>query len=154
MKNLVIILLFSVFPFDLGKIARINEAKKQAEEAFSQGKFDIALEKFHFLADTLNVQEDGIILNLAHCYFKLDKKAEAVSYYTKASYSEDKKISSIANQQLGVLAFNEKKNESALHFFKESLKDFPENEQARYNYELVKKILTKEEENKKEWRRK
>ena len=48
-------------------------------------------------------------------------------------------IKSVAYQQLGVLASEQKKYPEALATFKESLKANPANEESRYNYELVKK---------------
>jgi len=48
---------------------------------------------------------------------------------------------SLANQQLGVMANRKGKFEEALNYFKNALKADPTNEEARFNYEIVKKKL-------------
>jgi hypothetical protein len=50
---------------------------------------------------------------------------------------------------LGNLAFEEKNLDLAKNYFKSALKAHPENNEARYNYELVSRLLKKQDENEK-----
>jgi archaellum component FlaD/FlaE len=55
--------------------------------------------------------------------------------------SPDKNIKSIAYQQLGVIANNMGKYDIALEQFKNSLRANPDNNDSRYNYELLKRLM-------------
>ena len=74
------------------------------------------------------------------------------SRYTKAkntylglTNSADPQFKSVSYQQLGMLAHREGKLEEALAHFKSALKANPANEDARFNYELVKKKLDEQQ---------
>ncbi len=71
--------------------------------------------------------------------------ATAQRNYGLLTSSEDRSLQSVAYQQIGVVASNQKKYKEALAVFKESLKANPANEEARYNYELVKKLLEQQQ---------
>lgn len=134
-----------ISPID--EIAKVNKYKSQAEEAFKAKQFEKAASLYSLLADSLDVREPEILLNLAHSYFQNEEVDKAKQYYNEASVQADKYIRSVANQQLGVLSSRDKKLEEALNYFKEALKADPTNEEARFNYELLKR--QKEEEEKK-----
>ncbi len=145
MKYLLIILLV-INPFtDLDKIARINKAKKEAEEAYLQKDYERARDKYIFLKDSLGVEDDRVLLNLANSQFLLNDTTNAWQNYASLQESADKEIRSIAYQQMGAIQFQQKKYQEALQSYKAALKANPGNADARYNYELLKK-LTKEQE--------
>ncbi len=125
----------------MDKIGKINSAKAEAKKAFLEGKFKVAIEKYKYLIDSLGVNEEEVRANLASAYFQANDTANAVNTYQQLAQSSNKKINSVANQQLGVMANNTEKLEEALQYFKQALKAAPENEDARYNYEVVKKKL-------------
>ncbi len=141
MKTIFLFLAASLLFTDLDKIGKINSAKAQAKKAFLEGKFKIAIEKYKYLIDSLGVNEEEVKANLASAYFQANDTANAVNAYQQLAQSSNKKINSVANQQLGVMANNTEKLEEALQHFKQALKAAPENEDARYNYEVVKKKL-------------
>lgn len=132
---------------DPREIAKVNSIKKEAEKAFLNSDFELALAKFQLL-DSMGVEDDAIQLNLAHALYQLDDTASAKTTYQSILTSSDKKIKSIAYQQLGVMQKQANKLEEALQTLKYSLKANPTNEGARYDYELVKKLL--EEQKKQE----
>ncbi|MBX2916370.1 MAG: hypothetical protein KF856_13965 [Cyclobacteriaceae bacterium] len=137
---------------DPGKIGQINTLKSQAKEAYLKGDFKTAITKYRTLIDSLGVTEDEVKLNLANAYFEAKDTANTAMSYQPLTQSQNSKIRSVAHQQLGVLSNRENKHEEALASFKQALKADPTNEDARYNYELVKKKLEqkkKEEEQKK-----
>jgi tetratricopeptide (TPR) repeat protein len=55
-------------------------------------------------------------------------------------------MSSLAYQQLGVINQQQNKMQEALSAFKASLKADPGNEDSRYNYELLKKMMKDQEQ--------
>lgn len=141
MKTLlyVCVLLWAGADFDIGKIAKINRLKEEAEAAYKSGQYNVAINRYKQLVD-MGVNDEPVLLNLAHAYF-MNKDTTAINAYSKLMLSKDNHIKSVAYQQMGVIKADRKKYEEALKFFKESLKAEPNNEEARHNYELTKKLL-------------
>ena len=142
---LTAILLLSTFN-DLDKIVRVNKTKKEAREAYLNGDYEAALNKYRYLTDSLQVIDDDIRLNIANAYYNLADTAQAIDNYSQLFDSKSKTVRSTAHQQMGILSSKNKKFEEALDHFKEAIKANPANEDARYNYELMKKILKEQEE--------
>ena len=142
MKYLVLFLTLALTP-DPGDIAKINRLKKEAKSAFVKGDYQLAIEKYTFLLDSMDVreQEDEIKTNLAHAYFNMKDTASARSAYQALTSSENNTLKSISHQQLGVMNRESNQLESALREFKSAIKANPRNRDARYNYEVVKKLL-------------
>jgi Ca-activated chloride channel homolog len=132
---------------DPGKIGKVNSAKSEAKKAYLAGDFKTAISKYRLL-DSLGVKEDEVTMNLAHSYFHLNDTVNAMNNYQSLTASTNPKFRSLASQQLGVMANRNGKIEEALNHFKNALKADPSNEEARFNYEMVKKKL--EEKKKKE----
>jgi tetratricopeptide (TPR) repeat protein len=145
-KIAVISLLMFLFVGDINKIARINRAKKAAASAYSNGDYKKAITSFRLLTDSLEVAEDPVFLNLANAYFHESDTNNAVQYYSKVLTSPDKELRSLAYQQMGVINQQKNRLNDAVGDFKASLKANPNNEEARYNYELLKKLLDEQEQ--------
>jgi Ca-activated chloride channel homolog len=135
------LLLALIFTIDPSKVSKINTIKSEAKKAYLSGDMKTAIEKYKLLMDSLHVDEEEVAMNLANAYFNVNDTASALPRYQPLSASDDAKIKSWANQQMGVVANREGKFEEALNYFKQSMKAEPNNEQARYNYEMVKKKL-------------
>ncbi len=135
---LVGILLFTVT--DIGRIAKTNRLIKEAEYAYLEQNYPLAIEKYKLLVDSLNYEDDKATLNLANAYFRNNQKEESLEYYRRILDSKDKVVKTAANQQMGVLAYEKKEMAQAMNYFKTSLISDPSNDEARYNYELLKKI--------------
>ncbi len=136
--SLIIFLLAFIGPGDIGKV---NMEKSAAKDAYQRGEFKAAVTHYKTLIDSLGVKEDEVAMNLAHAYFQLNDTLNAQNSYLPLTGSSTSRFRSLANQQLGVLANRQGKFEEALNYFKNSLKADPANEEARYNYEMVKKKL-------------
>ncbi|CAN5378146.1 hypothetical protein BH09BAC3_BH09BAC3_13430 [soil metagenome] len=145
MIRLVFMLL--LFFIDPSKIGKINSAKAEAKKAYERGDFKTAIAQYKLL-DSLGVKEDEVAMNLAHSYFQLNDTLNAQNSYQSLTASSNAKFRSLANQQLGVISNRNGKIEEALQHFKNALKADPSNEEARFNYEMVKKKI--EEKKKKE----
>lgn len=138
-------------PFsDLDKIAKVNKAKREAEKAYLAEDYKLANEKYIYLRDSLGISDDKLSLNLANTQYLLNDSTNAQSSYSALRESTDANIRSIANQQLGAMQFKSKKYEEALKNYKAALKADPSNADARYNYELLKKLLKEQEEEQKQ----
>ena len=133
------------------KISKINSAKSKAKDAFQAGDYKQAATLYTYLIDSLGVQEDEILLNRAHAYYLQKDTAHAQSDYQALAQSSKNEIASKADLHLGLIANQNKKSEQALNLFKQAIKADPSNEEARYNYEMLKKKLDakKKEEEKK-----
>ncbi|MGL1889131.1 MAG: hypothetical protein OCD76_21640 [Reichenbachiella sp.] len=140
MIRLVVILLL-IFSGGSGDIAKVNRLKKNAEIAYKSGQYDVAISNYSYLQDSMDIDDDRIALNLGHAYYQTKQMEFAESQYKKLIDIENEAIKSIAYQQLGVLSNDPKTLENALTYFKAALKADPSNEDARYNYELIKKKL-------------
>jgi len=133
---------------DLNEVAKINEHKKAGNEAYKSGDFELAAKHYQYLVDSLQVREESVLLNLANSLFQLQDTASARNYYNSVVNEGAQNHSrSIAYQQLGLIDYSGKKYKEALGQFKNSLKNDPGNEEARYNYELLKKLIKEQEEN-------
>ncbi len=77
-------LLLSAFlwsDFDVNRIAIINQLKKEAQTAYLDEDYQAAIETYLFLTDSLQVQDENILLNLSNAYFELNDSAKAKSTY-------------------------------------------------------------------------
>lgn len=145
MKYLITILLVAVGFNDLDRIAKVNKIKKEAKEAYNTGDYKSASEKYSFLLDSMKVQDDNVRLNLANAYYQLRDTTNALNGYNDLIGSSNRVVKSVAHQQLGVMSNRDKNLDQAIAHFKNALKANPNNEDARYNYELLKKIKEKKD---------
>ncbi|QHT69761.1 tetratricopeptide repeat protein [Rhodocytophaga rosea] len=132
------LLMLSKTPF--GNIDRSNRLLKEAESAYVQKNYIVALVKYRYLYHALHLKEKHIQLNLAHCYFANKDTAQAKKHYLPFAEDKSTPIRAIACQQLGLLAFRQHQYESALSYFKQALQAAPSNDTIRYNYELAKRL--------------
>lgn len=138
MMKILILLLFIPGP---GDISKINSAKSEAKKAYQRGDYKKAIEQYQLLTDSLGIDEEEVRMNLAHAYFQLNDTTNAQQRYQPLTGSNRAAYRSLANQQLGVLSNRQGKLEEALNYFKNAMKADATNEEARYNYEMVKKKL-------------
>ena len=148
MKFATILFLSVLAVIDPIKIGKINNAKSEARKAYVAGDYKGAVQKYRYLTDSLNVQEDEVMLNLANAYFQTNDTTNASATYQSLTASGKTDVRSKAQQQLGVLNHRQGKLEEALNNFKQAIKADPNNIDARYNYEMLKKKL--EEQKKKQ----
>ncbi|MEQ9442879.1 MAG: hypothetical protein RIG62_27815 [Cyclobacteriaceae bacterium] len=134
----------------IGDIATINRLKKEAEQAYQNGNYEQAIQRYQVLVDSLQVQDEKVRLNLAHAYLQAGDTATAQRQYGQLMNAETTAIKSVAYQQMGTINTQQQQYKEALALFKESLKANPANEDSRYNYELVKKLQKEQEQQQQE----
>ncbi|MEM6643750.1 MAG: hypothetical protein AAF616_12285 [Bacteroidota bacterium] len=144
---LIILLASSFSTNDPRDIAKVNTLKKEAEKAFVSGDYELAIKHYSFLVDSMNITDEKVLLNTGHAYYHTGDTAAAKRSYEKAVRSKDKKLKSIAYQQLGVLSKDANKLEEALQQLKTAIKSDPTNRDAIYDYEVVKKLIDKQKQN-------
>ena len=146
MKYALSILLVITSFGDLDRIAKINQLKKDAKQAYQSGDYAEAISKYHYLLDSMKVEDERIRLNLANAYYHTRDTANALNNYGSVTESHLNVIKSTAYQQTGIIQHQQKKYKEALSSFKQAIKADPTNEQARYNYEMLKKFLKEQEQ--------
>lgn len=140
--KLVFLLALTVLAWvDPATVKKINAAKSAAEDAFKSGDYSAAIRHYQYLVDSMGVSEDEVVLNLANAYYLAKDTADAFNTYQMVTESPKSEIKSKANQQLGIMANRQGRAEEALNFFKQAIKAEPTNDDARYNYEMLKKKL-------------
>jgi len=145
MKFIFAVFLVSLFPTDPGKIGEVNKVKSEARKAYISGDYKKAIAQYRYLADSLDVMEDEIMLNLANSYFQTNDTTHATATYESLIGSPKPVIRSKAQQQLGVLNYRQGKLQEALNNFKQAIKADANNIDARYNYEMLKKKLEEQQ---------
>lgn len=143
-KFIILILL------NINNIDEINRLTKEAEIYFKNEEYDKSIANYKILIDSFDVTNEKIYLNLAHSHFLSNDTAKALENYTYATITDNNKIKSIALQQIGNINESRNKLEEALDFYKESIISDNNNIDSKFNYELVKKKIQKQKENKQE----
>lgn len=144
--KVILFLLVAIAPLGfLNDIAEINALKEEAREAYISGDYEAAITKYNTLINAYGVQDDDVRLNLAHAQFKNKDLQGALDNYTQVLASPDAQIRSSAYNQMGLIAHQQKKLKEALSYFKDALKADENNEEARYNYSVVKKELEQQQ---------
>jgi Ca-activated chloride channel homolog len=141
MKTILIFIFLTVLADDVNRIAAINRLKKEAETAYENANYQEAVQKYSMLVDSLNHKDEKILLNFSNACFKVNDTTNAKYLYNQLTSTDDPVIKSRAYQQLGIMANNQQKYSESLHYFKSSLRADPGNEDSRYNYELLKKMM-------------
>lgn len=137
-------------------IFQTNSAKKEATKLYQEKKYKESASELLYMNNVWKLEEPTVTLNLAHAYFEQQDTssiASAMTYYSEAVNSENDRVRSVANLQVGILKAKrassqkiqpkEKKKiyEDALDNFRESLRADQFNEEARFDYELLKRLL-------------
>jgi tetratricopeptide (TPR) repeat protein len=125
----------------LSSISDRNEWKVQAAIAYQNKDYKKAVEYYEKLIDASALIEPSLRLNLANSYYILNDTTHAKAEYRKLLKLNDEEIVSRALNQLGTLSAVSKDSVFALQLFKEALNSYPDNQLARFNYELIKKKL-------------
>lgn len=141
----ILLVIAAIIP-GIDDIATINKLKKEAEAAYLAGNYAQASQAYTMLTDSLGVVEDKLFLNLGHSLFQQGDSAQAFSQYQRLINTAEKDLKSVAFNQMGIISNKPGERQSALSFFKEALKADPTNQEARYNYQLVKRQMEEEKE--------
>ena len=96
MKIITTLLIINLFTYFDNNISKINEIKKEAKRNFSEKKYDQAIDKYKYLIDSMNLNDDNVMLNLSHSYLLNGDTLNAIDGYNSASNSfENKNLSGL-----------------------------------------------------------
>jgi tetratricopeptide (TPR) repeat protein len=144
------LLTFLILLFNLNSLTDISTLNRHialAEKARKKGDYLEALQAYQMLFHHLKHQTPEVTLNYAHCHFELKQSDSALYYYSKLNQAPAP-IKTLALQQKGTIEAQQNKIEQALESYKEALRTDPSNEQARYNYENLKKQKQQQDQQK------
>lgn len=125
----------------LTNVSERNRLKIEAGTAFMKKNYVLAREKYQNLANISFNLEPEARLNMAHSYFYTQDTARALVEYKRLLRVRDEQIFTGALIQIGVINAMQQDSVTAMQLFKEALQKNPDNQTARYNYELLKKRL-------------
>lgn len=135
-----------LLPASWKRIAEKNSAIEEAERSFAETQYEEAVRQHLALIEEYQLTDAKISFNLALSYQHNGQEADAEKTYASLLNSSEKFIPSFSANQIGVLQGNEEKYQEALASFKLALIKNPENEYARYNYELLARWLDDRED--------
>ncbi|NOY76344.1 MAG: tetratricopeptide repeat protein [Calditrichaeota bacterium] len=144
MKKLIIVqLLFLVCALAFGTSLHADTARsrvKKGNEAFKNKKFDEALNKYQ---DALlkNPESPLIHFNVGDALYKKKNYKEALKSYQKALNSKDIHVQEQAYYNLGNCLYKLGKLPESILSYKEALKLDPNDRDAKYNLEYVRRKL-------------
>ncbi|MCS6794815.1 MAG: hypothetical protein NZ516_02540 [Raineya sp.] len=135
---------FVVLGFSPFKIEEANKIRRILSNFQNQPK-EVISKTFHLsLLDSF--QKEPILWNLASSYYQLGQKTIAFRFYDSLSHTTTLPLwQTKAQTQIGNIIFitTPQELDSALKFYKQALYFSENNENARYNYELLKKLSQK-----------
>jgi len=134
----------------ISTISKTNKLLKQAEEAFKKKDFKTSIQAYEGALKESSEIPAQANMNLASAYYQAKDFPKAQkNYMAAASGLNAPGLKSVAYQQIGNIFSEQKDYKSAIDWYKKSLKANPENESARFNYELAFKLNQKKEEQQK-----
>lgn len=140
MKYTLTIFLLSIFSF--------GNPLENATLLFKNQKYTDAILEYKKSLEAYPKQAQKIKYNLGQSYLAADSLEDALSVFHQAAEGTDNVLRGMALNEIGILQIRLSKSEEALNSFQKALIADPENENARYNYELLRKRTQKDEKEK------
>jgi tetratricopeptide (TPR) repeat protein len=110
-----------------------------AVQLYKQGDYRRAILAYEKALAEEPTKTDLIKFNIAQCWYALDTTAKAEELYREVWQRLPAKEKAIALSNLGVIQNSRGAKDRAMEYFKQALLADADNEQARYNYELLLK---------------
>lgn len=139
----IIFLLIMFIPASWQRIAQKNSAIERAEKAYKSSDFENSIRGHLLLLSDFDLSTPEVNFNLGLSYQLNGQEAEAQRTYAELVNTSNTNIGSYAANQNGTISAREEKYEEALQSFRTALIKNPDNEVARYNYEMLARWLDK-----------
>jgi len=139
----IVFLVLMFIPASWQRIAHKNRAIDRAEKAYKASDFENAIRGHLLLISDYDLRTPEVNYNLGLSYQLNGQEAEAQRTYAELVTSPNFKIGSYAANQNGTISARDDKYEEALQSFRTALIKNPDNEEARYNYEMLARWLDK-----------
>jgi tetratricopeptide (TPR) repeat protein len=127
-------------PQYFNNIEQKNVFKKEFNEAYSKQKYKKAIEIYEIIEKTSKIIEPELRINAAQAYFITDDTLKARKNYDVLHDLSNKKQASLTENQLGLLAIFKGDSTKALKYFQKAIIEDPDAFEARYNFELIRKL--------------
>lgn len=144
----IILVSFLTMLSDWSSVGKKNAAIRSASRSYAEANYAASVQDHLKLVNEYELTTPNVNFNLALSYHYSDSLDLAQRTYQSLYSSPDKTIASFSFNQNGTILAGQKKYEEALDAFKWALIHMPENESARYNYELLSRWLQQNPEQK------
>ncbi|KEO72564.1 tetratricopeptide repeat protein [Anditalea andensis] len=139
----IVFLLIMFIPASWQRIANKNSAIESAEKAYKSSDFENSIRGHLLLISDYDLNTAEVNFNLGLSYQLNGQEDEAQRTFGELVSSAGTNISSYAANQSGTISAREEKYDAALQSFRAALIKNPDNEAARYNYEMLARWLEK-----------
>ncbi|MDZ7897101.1 MAG: hypothetical protein U5N85_03605 [Arcicella sp.] len=116
-----------------------NKAIKEAQFAYKDKDFKESCIQYQILGSTSFFTPPEVTLNHAHALFESNDTLQAHRKYEQLVSLKEPLLASTTYSQLGIIFCSERDTARALSLFKQALIIKPDNDVARFNYELLKR---------------
>jgi len=130
----------------------VRSLPEQAEQAYKQKDYQKALE-FYQEAQTQNPDSDTLAYNLGNTMYKLGRYQEAGKLYNRILENKNPVLSADSYYNMGNTLYrmgratdDQQSYSQAVEAFKQAVMLDPEDRDAKYNYELVKRLLKEQQQ--------
>lgn len=142
----ILLVIFLLIPSSWSIIGEKNNAITEAEQAYMSSDFELSVRQHLSLISEYQISTPETKFNLALSYQNNGQEEESKKTYEEVIRLGNKPLASFGANQVGVLEGRENNHKDALTYFKSALIQNPDNEVARYNYELLSRWLEENEE--------
>jgi Ca-activated chloride channel family protein len=127
----------------------LNDARK-ANEAYKNGDYELAVQLYRQAIDQ-NPDNPRLYFNLGNALAEIGNTEEAMAVYEQyKSMTEVNDQQALADYNKGKLLSEQENFDEALSHFREALRKNPEDEDARFNYELAQRMKQQQEQEQQE----
>ncbi|WP_186756612.1 tetratricopeptide repeat protein [Echinicola salinicaeni] len=148
--NKIILTTLLLIPSSWSQISERNNAIDSAAEKYNKAEYEESVRQHLSLLNEFGITAEEANFDLALSYQFNEQQEEAQRKFLELSAAQNKSIASSAANQNGVLHGRNEKYQEALQAFKTALIKDPNNDIARYNYELLARWLEKNEDQQKD----
>jgi len=125
----------------------LNDARK-ANEAFKNGDYELAVQLYRQAIDQ-NPDNSHLYFNLGNALAEAGYTDEAMEVYNQfRNMTEESNQQALADYNRGKLLSEQENFDEALSHFREALRKNPNDEDARFNYELAQRMKQQQEQQK------
>ncbi|MDX2247496.1 MAG: tetratricopeptide repeat protein [Bacteroidia bacterium] len=124
-----------------GGLSGKEKSLSLAADAFQSGDFHTSILHYGEALKAYPAQAARIQYNIGQCYRELDSTDRALQFFHEVLDKNSPDVASLASNEIGLLMIRRQRTKEALEAFREALVYDPENENARYNYELLRKRM-------------
>ncbi|MGL4630347.1 MAG: hypothetical protein ACRCVT_04000 [Leadbetterella sp.] len=144
MVQYIYYLIFLVFnPKYFTQIDQKNNTRVLFNQAYAKNDYTKALKIYTGIKESGRSIEPELRINAAQAYFFIQDTLNSRINYQVLRDNSNPKVASLTDNQLGVLATYNKDTLKALRYLQSSIEKNPEDEESRFNFELLRKLYKK-----------